>query len=307
MEIVNMVAKIELPNLDDLVMRYQAGDTISDLANDWGVSAQTIGRNLRALGVHASRIGHRAKSIPDMDKFAERYLAGESVNALASEAGVGRFAFTSNLRRHGVTIRGQSEAESVKWDRMTPGQRRRQVKAAHEATKGRTLPLKSKMRRANTLERTLVRSTPEELWFADVLRDKGFSVTPQKAVREYNVDIATHVPPIAVEIFGGNWHRFRDTTEAFNKRCIKLFNLGWHILIIWTNKARYPLSITAADYIAAFCQQAGADPSGRREYRVIFGNGEPAPTIKTYLNDRAAVEGFGGRFDSSGSHYFITR
>jgi very-short-patch-repair endonuclease len=305
MEIVNMVAKIKLSNLDDLVIRYQSGEAISDLANDWGVSPQTIDRNLRALGVHVSRIGHQAKTIPDMESFVERYLSGESINALADEAGVGRYAFASNLRKHGVAVRGQSEAEAAKWERMTPSQRRRQVRAAHEATKGRSIPLKSKVRRAKTLERTLVHSTPEELWFADVLRDKGLLITPQKAVREYNVDIATHVPPVAVEIFGGNWHRLRDA-ETFNERCIKLFNLGWHVLIIWTNKARYPMNTVAADYVAAFCQFAGSEPASRREYRVILGNGEAAPTSKTYLNDRATVEGFGGRFDSSGSHYFIT-
>lgn len=305
MEIVHMVAKIKLSNIDDLVMRYQSGEAVSDLANDWGVSPQTIDRNLQALGVHVSRIGHAAKVVPNIEQFIQRYLGGESINALANEAGVGRYAFTSSLRKHGVAIRDQSEAEAIKWERMTPGQRKRQVRAAHEATKGSTIPLKSKMRRAKTLERTLVHSTPEELWFADILRDKGILVTPQKAVREYNIDIATHVPPVAVEIFGGNWHRLRDA-ETFNERCIKLFNLGWHILIVWTNKTRYPLNAVAADYVASFCQLAGSEPAARRQYRVILGNGEPAPTSKTYFNDRATVEGFGGRFDSSGSHYFIT-
>lgn len=125
-----MPAKREVPNADDLVARYIAGKMTGQLCKEAGISACCFERLLRERGLkfrsiqEAARL-RRGQPVPrrqwkpeDPDKLLKEYSDGASVNALATRYGVSRQAINGFLLRHGLTPRGQSEAEQIKWAAM---------------------------------------------------------------------------------------------------------------------------------------------------------------------------------------------
>lgn len=288
-----MTAKIELPNLDNIIRQYVAGETVQKLARQNGVSTNTIRRNMQAAGVYEDRRSHQAVIVPDFEPWIARYLAGESENALSAELGIGREAFAGNLRRHGIPRRDQSEAEFVKWSQMSDRERRQQVAAAHASTRGKPYPERRARLAAKTRERTAVKATAGERRLNAWLTERGFTTTMQKAVGRYNLDIAIHEPAVAVEVFGGGWHTGDDHIRRFPKRTKYILDQGWHVVIVWTDGRRYPLSRAAAEYIVGFCDFVGRDPAAPRQYRVILGDGQDAPALSSYLNSHAIVEALG--------------
>jgi very-short-patch-repair endonuclease len=239
MEVINMPAKIEIPNADDLIRRYEAGESANKLSGEFDVSRSVVNRVLRENDVH---------------------------------------------------IRGRSEAERLKWSRMSAERRRNQVAAAHEAARGREVSWAEKCKRALTNERNLTRAVPLESQLAKKLRKSGLNVTQQKAVGAYNIDVAINAPPVAVEIFGGGWHTSAEHAKRHFERTKYLFDCGWHVLIIWVDARRYPFGRGAYDYIISLTERFRSNPPARCEYRVILGNGEAAPAESSYLNSPADIE-----------------
>ncbi|MER5482573.1 hypothetical protein ABT024_05065 [Streptomyces sp. NPDC002812] len=80
----------------NIVQRYAQGqgetcEQIARYLRTQGVvtSSSTIRSVLKAAGVfHPRPPGRRAKQVPDLERLGERYAAGESLTALAPEAGV---------------------------------------------------------------------------------------------------------------------------------------------------------------------------------------------------------------------------
>lgn len=243
---------------------------------------------------------------PNPNYWIERYISGVSVNKLSCEAGVSRSVIGRLLTENGVALRTQSESERVKWDRMSSEQRRRQVKAANIAVRGKTKTRGAKIRQALGKEKYLTNVSPVESVLADRLTG-SFSTTQQKAIGFYNVDIAVNIPTVAVEIFGGGWHSYGRHKNRFAKRTKYILDSGWHMLIVWVDGRRYPLGETGISKIVSFVDEAGRLPSGIRQYGVILGNGDPAPVSDRYFNSRPIIEGFGSGVDRSGDYYLITR
>ena len=131
-------------------------------------------------------------NIPNLDDLLNRYVAGESENKLAREAGVSRPAFRLRLHKRGITPRSQSDAELAKWASMTAEQRAAQVAAAHEATKGRSVSWDELCRHAIGREQKRAYVVPTETELAAQLRKAGLDVTQQKAVGPYNIDVAVN-------------------------------------------------------------------------------------------------------------------
>jgi len=299
-----MTTKIVIPNLDNLVSLYQSGKSVNELSRQWGISHQTVTRNLKRLGVYSDRTGFNRKSIPGMGTLVNRYATGESVNILAKETGVGRYAMTSALERAGVALRDQSAAESAKWQRMTAGQRIRQVKAAHAATLGIIPSFAAGCAQARSREIT-GKCAPHERLLARWLADLGVAFTPQKAVGPYNIDIALDACPVAVEIFGGGWHAYGRHATRHMERVVYLLNNGWHVLIVWTDNKSYPLAIDAANHVVAQLERLSKNPTLPREYGVILGNGDFATSTRSKFNDRATVEALGCTFNVSGHNHHV--
>ncbi len=283
-----MATKIEFPDTDDLIRRYQSGESVYKLATEKGVTDKVIVRVLRTAGVYEDRTGDRVV-LGDSDIVA-RYLAGESEKAIADATGVNRWTIRRRLLRSNVPIRGRSEAEALKWSFMSEQERQQQVSAAHDAVRGVPVPYSRKIKAAKGRERSQSHAVATEKILAKMLAERGLPSVLQKAVDIYNIDIAIDIPPIAVEIFGGNWHASGDHAVRFFERTKYFLDSGWNMVIVWVDGRRYPVGIECADYIAAFAQELGRNIPARRQYRVILGNGQDAPTTDSYFNSPAVIE-----------------
>ena len=207
--------------------------------------------------------------IPNLDNLLRRYVAGESENALAKEAGINRWTMRQRILDAGITPRSQSEAEKAKWSRMTEEQRAMQVEAAHEATRGRKVPFVQLVKTAKSREGNIGHHvSPEEIIIGNWLRDAGYDVIHNLAVGPYNCDIG--IGPVTVEVWGGGWHAKAKEIE----RTKYILDAGYAMLIVHLDKRRFPLSTSVTNYAIALHKITSRDPSGRRQYWMVRGNGE---------------------------------
>jgi len=199
------------------------------------------------------------------------YRTGLSENALAKCFGVSRRAIAARLTAAGVVRRTQSEAERIKWSQMTPTQRRRQIRAAHAAKRGRAVSLETKCKHAITVEKRLLNISPKEIELRHMLLRRGIEVVPQKAIGPYNCDLAA--APVAVEVYGGNWHWYGRHLARTEQRFRYLLDAGWFVYVMVVNQS-FPLTGAGADHLVAYIQQVRRNKAARTEYRVVWGAGE---------------------------------
>ena len=223
----------------------------------------------------------------DVHDLIRRHEAGESLKQASKRLGYGRRALQLQMTKAGFTPRNRSEAMFVRMSRTSATERQRLSAAAHEAVRGKRQTDQHRIRVAKTKETTIVPTRTEGKMLA-MLRSRGLGCIPQKAIGRYNVDVAVTEPPIAVEIFGGNWHSGGHHRRMFPKRADYILDLGWSLMIVW-DQTRDPMSVHAADYIATFIKESRRDPSLRREYRVIRGCGEELARGRGHFNDLALV------------------
>lgn len=216
-------------------------------------------------------------------RVVERYAAGESVNALAASLGVTRAYVGRVLDDAGVERRGSAGANRLMMQTRTPEENRRNAAAAHQAVRGRKRSIAERSKGAQTRERLQTHVSDHERWLAEQLRQRGLDVVPQKAVGPYNVDVATGT--VAVEVFGGGWHAYGMHRARGPERLRYILDQGWNLVIVWTSASRWAFTDAATDYIVAFAEEASRNPSMRGEYRVIWGDGKPAPADSLDVDD----------------------
>lgn len=207
--------------------------------------------------------------IPNIDDFLQRYIEGESENALAKELNISRCAFRTQLLNAGIKPRTQSESEAIKWKRMTASQREKQVAAAHNAARGREVPFDELCMRAKKREGNLAYNVSHnELILGNWLKEIGIPVIHNFAVGPYNCDIGTG--SIIVEVWGGHWHPKPIDTE----RTKYILDSGYSVLIIDVDKRNFPITRAVTEYVVSLNNIARTDPASIRQYWMIRGSGE---------------------------------
>lgn len=208
-------------------------------------------------------------AIPNLDDLLRRYQSGVSENQLAKEAGVNRWTFRRRLHEAGITPRSQSEAETIKWERMTARQRNQQVKAAHAAARGRKVSFAELCKRAKTREGNIKYNvSSNEITLGKWMRELGLDVIHNLAIGPYNCDIGTG--SIVVEVWGGNWHQ----KPIDIKRTKYILDRGYSVLIVDIDERRYPLTRSVTEYIIALRYESSSNPAIKRQYWMIRGNGK---------------------------------
>ena len=226
----------------------------------------------------------------------DRYTAGESENKLSAELGMSRIPFRKRLLEAGIIPRGCLDANRLMMRGRTVEENRANAMAAQAAVRGSRRSRADLERRARGTERSC-RQTTCELMLLDWLRDRGFSVTPQKAVGIYNLDLAMEEPTVAIEIFGGGWHAGGHHGRIMLPRCKEILDAHWALVIIWVDGRDHPLTIAACDYLVAFAKELRQTKAGQRQYRVILGDGQPAPIQRSKFNDPAFIQALHDRTD----------
>lgn len=282
-----MTRKIEIPDIDYWLQRYIAGESLAKLAGECGVNIKVLLRYARERNIP---LRGRRQTIPNLSMLVDRYINGQSEKSICQEFGFSRSVFRRRLIENGITPRSGSDSMRLRWQRATPEQRIQMTSNAHTAMRGKKRSTEDLKSRALGKELARSHSTPVEDSLALRLNQCGFMVTQQKAIGLYNVDIALHTPPIAIEIFGGRFHASGFHAARFHERVKYILNSVWHVLIIWIDAKYHPLSAECDKAIISFSEELSLNPSSSREYRVILGNGKLAPISKTYFNTPADIE-----------------
>lgn len=248
----------------------------------------------------------RVVEIPNLSDLLDRYKAGETEQKLAREAGVSRPTLRARIVAAGITPRTISDTMRDRWSRASESDRKSMIESAHAAVKGRVVPVAEKEARARTRQVNCSNASLVEFDLRNMLLKLGFDSTPQRAVGTYNVDVAIERPAIAVELFGGGWHSVGRHRERFEERTKYLLDLNWSVIVVWLDARRHPLGVRCANHIADVANHLSRHPTERGQYRVILGNGNPAPVAESNLNTESVVSGLGCRNDPPWNGDFVS-
>jgi very-short-patch-repair endonuclease len=255
-----MAREVTNAERDNAIELYLSGKSSKQVQAATGVSASMVIRELHRRGIEP-----RTGRLPiEPSEVAQAYLAGEAEWSIAKRLGVSRPLITRRLKEAGVTRRTLSEITTMQMAGLSEDERRAQVAGANRAARGRKASIDERMKRASTKEVAPAPPSPHEAVLAELLTSRGVRFTREKAEGIYNIDFA--VGPVAVEVLGGNWHAAKTRHRT---RTPYILNAGWAMLFVWS-----PMLDGAADYVVAFAEQVGRDPSRIGEYRVIAGGGE---------------------------------
>lgn len=251
-------------------------------------------------------VDHPVKRIPlDEDHLIERYLAGESELSIANRLGVSRPVIVRRLEQAGVERRNRAAAMKQRMANSSPEQRAAWAAAAHDAVRGSVQPEEKLARAALTRQRNATFGSYLEEQFAMMLTERGVEFVLQHAIGRYNADFTTG--PIAVEIYGGKWHFSGNHLERAERRLRKFADEGWHVLAIIAS-TDYPLLPESADYLVGWLEQAKADPSAPREYRVVRGAGELVSAQRLDADEITVIHPRAGARDvTTGRYYSVER
>lgn len=263
--------------VEHAVREYVAGKSASAISREIGTSADVVTGWMRANGIQVRpatfypRVGIDRVQLPT-DEVAALYEAGESEFALARRFDATRASIRIRLKRAGVHIRNQSEAEALKWSRMTEEQRTAQVRPAHRASAGRAKSIEEKSKIARTRQAHGLNRSSGEFILTAVLESRGVAVVPQQAVGIYNCDIGAF--PVAIELFGGGWHWYGGHARIAPDRIRFFMEHGWSMLMIRVDE-RSRLTEATADMICSYMATRSDGQDAIPEYRVVRANGEP--------------------------------
>lgn len=229
--------KMTQAEIDDILARYKAGESMLTIAASARFSSEPIYRLLQRHGL--------VRSV-------------KAASAMRWQDPAQHDAVSAQMYK--------------RWANMTKEQRKKMTDPAHEAVRGRRASFDELCLRATTREATQSHASDMERQLSELLVERGLAVAHQTAVGPYNCDLTTGT--IAVEVFGGGWHWSGHHLARTEERFRYILNAGWHILAVAADNRRWPLSPAVADYLVTEIQRLGSDPATPREYRMIWRAGE---------------------------------
>jgi len=263
-----MPRKVAYPDLADVRRLYDQGIGTSTIARQYRISKSTMLKWLHQQGFAFRPPGWRYNDLSAI--IVELYRSGLSEKAVSERLGIERTVVRRRLLEAGITPRNRSESMYLRMSQTSPDERQRLTAAAHAAVRGKARSEEELCARALRRERTHEEVGKGERIVAQWLTDRGCTVTMQKAVGRYNLDLA--IPPVAVEIHAQARHPVQALDSR--KRMKYLTDRGWHVLHIWVSIRRFLIAEAAADDVVAFFQRSKRDESIPGAYRVIRGSGE---------------------------------
>jgi len=253
-------------DINCVIGMYESGLTHKEVAENIGVSRALITKRLREYGY----VSRSRRAIVNEAGIVSDYLGGASENAISINHGRDRSLIRRVLLAAGVSMRSQSEAETLKWSTMTGDARANQVSAANQAMRSQTPEFhhRSAILQAKAKEKSLSKACDMELLFIREFEKLGLVVTPQKAFGPYNIDIA--IGSTAIEIHGTSCHPHNN--PYFRKRIVSLLKGGWHVIYV---KAACKIDANrTARQVSRMIDLIKSEKSGVRHYGVVRGSGQ---------------------------------
>ena len=123
-----------------------------------------------------------------VDSIVELYTSGQSEKQIAKRFNVSRNVIRKRLVSQGIEIRPQSERIKLVWQGFSKERRISQVKAAHNATRGKSVSFETKCKHAKTIEKYPSNFSESELILQKMLSERGIETIHQKAIGPYNLE-----------------------------------------------------------------------------------------------------------------------
>ncbi|WP_420806768.1 helix-turn-helix domain-containing protein [Massilioclostridium coli] len=226
----------------------------------------------------------KERIVLDTNKIIKLYNSGKSINELANIFNVSRPTITRRLKNSGIVVRGQTEANQLMMSKRTIEENLHNVRAAHNAVRGKPRPREQKLKTAISRQANFTGyRSPYERDIANELIKRNIEFVPQFAIDIYNIDFAIG-DNIAFEVFGGGWHAYGRHRSRFNERSKKLFDCGYTIVMCWVGfNYRFSPS-TIVDYLVSLDKILRSDPSTRCKHYMIRGDGKPTAVGSSNLD-----------------------
>lgn len=254
-----------IPEASIVIADYVSGMTGPQIAEKYGIGPSSVHRILKANNIEANSYSPEI----DLDRAKELFQNGIGIGGIVKHVG-GSTTYLKNIfAKNGIKTRNRSEQQLARMGRTTAEERRALAKAAHDAIRGKKVSHQSLINRSNARCKTV---SKYERQLMDMLTERGITTEPQLPIGPYNCDLASG--SVAVEVFGGGFHWYGKHLASVEERFRYILNAGWNLLVVPVNAWGCELDSVVADYVAAYIKKANSDPSGRREYRVIWRSGE---------------------------------
>lgn len=159
-----------------------------------------------------------AKINVDVSKVISMYKGGASVLSIANTLGHSRNVIERRITEAGLPLRTASEANKLRMANLTPDERQKLSRAAHEAVKGSTRRHESLVCRAMDIQRRAKVSKLEQLCHQE-LALRGVSTIPLMAIDKYNVDLGFLAGKVAIEVHCNFHTEQRKAVQDARKLC----------------------------------------------------------------------------------------
>jgi very-short-patch-repair endonuclease len=261
-------------NIEAIAREHRSGVSLRQIAIRIGRPRHQLSDALLRAGhkpMTRAEIGLFSRAPVPVDDVLRRHKAEESVLAIARALGFSRPTIVRVLKEHGRVVRSRSESLKIRNSGLTPEQRSAYATKAHDAVRGMKRSEAELHKRALTRQANPPSPSEHERHLHDLLLSRGIEIVREQAIGPYNCDFGAS--PVAVEVFGGDWHWSGRHLARKPKRVDYILNAGWQIVAVHVTSGA-PISEGTADYLACFIEEARRNPPLRGEYRVIRRAGE---------------------------------
>jgi len=218
----------------------------------------------------------------DAHLIQELYTSGMSENSISHKFDVSRFVIRRILLELGIEPRSRSEAEKIKWSRMTSAQRIRQTSKAHDTVRGKPRKEGEMISRAITRQKTLSKVVASEIELLEVFRRNRIKAIPQAAIGRYNVDFL--VGSIAVELYiHSNLPHHRDGQA---EKIVNLIDSG--LSVVYLSSRRWPPHPASIKKLISTLKILRKNPPTLRQYWMIRSQAQGSG-FRVEVYDRAGV------------------
>lgn len=100
-----LAKKINKNRIEEILKKYDSGETPADLATEYGVHPTTIRRYLRNSGRNLSRVSHKTKIDPEIKNELRRVLKDHDIKNID--------ILISDLDKHFILEKRQGERDSA--------------------------------------------------------------------------------------------------------------------------------------------------------------------------------------------------
>ncbi len=246
----------------------KSGKNICEVAKIMGINPDHLSKRIRQMSlpiIHHYRPPSNRKQLPDKQIISE-YVKGDSVLFLSKKYKVSRSVISTRLRENGIQLRNGSNANLIRFSKMTSKKRKQLTKKANKAVRGKSNTKQHLHNISIKIQKTKTRTGIGEKILNDIFIKHGFQTIRQFSFQIYNIDILVN-NSIAVEIINGSYNPIRKAKTI--EKVKNLLKSGYSVFFITFTKGIKSLKGNIDNIISDLNILCSNHSSINPQYRVI--------------------------------------